>query len=201
MKKKHQLAGTIGFKEPVLQLAQVNFLFNAYQTYLYSFDYHGAYSRYKKSSHAMKDCFCNGSLKLIQTYFLNKFELDLVMKTTCRGIHLMMASAIRTTWFIYTLIQKKWYIWIQQILQWQRWWWSYGYHLWKLACHNLNRIQHFNGQPWQVLNYVLHFWCVMLKWNIIRLCEYWLQIFGAHIYILTRHSIWVMTLLTNLRLD
>ncbi|XP_031635474.1 glutactin-like [Contarinia nasturtii] len=41
-----ELSGTVGFKNPVLQLAQVNWLFMSNRTYLYSFDYRGAYSRF-----------------------------------------------------------------------------------------------------------------------------------------------------------
>lgn len=43
-----QLTGTVGLKVPVLQLAQANLLNSPCRTYLYTFDYRGAFTRYYK---------------------------------------------------------------------------------------------------------------------------------------------------------
>lgn len=41
-----QLLGTIAFKAPILRLIQANARYNPSNTYLYSFDYRGEYSRF-----------------------------------------------------------------------------------------------------------------------------------------------------------
>lgn len=43
-----QLSGTVGMKEPVFELAQAIALCNPQHTFLFSFDYHGAHSRYRR---------------------------------------------------------------------------------------------------------------------------------------------------------